>query len=79
MKMSTLVGLILSLFFSSLASAALTKSQLGEQLFFDVNLSEPAGQSCASCHDPSFGYGKDTQFGVGVKDQTGNRNGHRRC
>ena len=56
MKPSTLVGLILSLFFSSIASAALTKSQLGEKLFFDASLSEPAGQSCASCHDPAFGF-----------------------
>lgn len=29
---------------------------LGEALYFDVNLSEPSGQSCASCHDPSFGF-----------------------
>jgi cytochrome c peroxidase len=28
------------------------KAQLGRKLFFDTNLSEPAGQSCASCHDP---------------------------
>lgn len=25
--------------------------QLGTKLFFDANLSEPAGQACASCHD----------------------------
>lgn len=31
----------------------MTKEQwLGQQLFEDSNLSEPAGQSCASCHDP---------------------------
>ena len=30
--------------------------QLGEFLYFDENLSEPAGQSCASCHDPEFGF-----------------------
>jgi cytochrome c peroxidase len=30
--------------------------------------------SCASCHDPKFGYAKDTQFGVGMKSQVGNRN-----
>jgi cytochrome c peroxidase len=29
---------------------------LGEFLYFDENLSEPAGQSCASCHDPSFAF-----------------------
>ena len=28
------------------------KAQLGRVLFFDTSLSEPAGQSCASCHDP---------------------------
>ncbi|MBN1641951.1 MAG: hypothetical protein JXA09_12015 [Anaerolineae bacterium] len=29
---------------------------LGEFLYFDENLSEPAGQSCASCHHPDFGF-----------------------
>lgn len=28
------------------------KAQLGRVLFFDSGLSEPAGQSCSSCHDP---------------------------
>lgn len=32
------------------------KAQLGLQLFFDSNLSEPAGQSCASCHDPQAAF-----------------------
>lgn len=27
------------------------EQQLGKQIFFDKNLSSPAGQSCASCHD----------------------------
>jgi len=31
--------------------------QLGADIAFDVNLSEPAGQSCADCHDPRSGYG----------------------
>ncbi|MCW8963729.1 MAG: cytochrome-c peroxidase [Gammaproteobacteria bacterium] len=30
--------------------------ELGEKLFFDPNLSEPAGQSCASCHLPTAGF-----------------------
>jgi cytochrome c peroxidase len=39
------------------ADEALTPiEQLGKLLFFDTNLSEPAGQSCASCHDPAFGF-----------------------
>lgn len=47
------------------ASAALTKVELGERLFFDENLSEPAGQSCASCHDPAAGFADpDQQFPV---------------
>jgi cytochrome c peroxidase len=29
---------------------------LGKALFFDPNLSEPAGQSCASCHAPEVGF-----------------------
>ncbi|MEW6133663.1 MAG: cytochrome-c peroxidase [Pseudomonadota bacterium] len=34
------------------AEALSPKAQLGRVLFFDSGLSEPAGQSCASCHDP---------------------------
>jgi cytochrome c peroxidase len=32
------------------------KEQLGEFLYSDENLSEPSGQSCASCHEPAFGF-----------------------
>ncbi len=39
--------------FSALGAEVLTpKAELGRQLFFDKNLSEPAGQACSSCHDP---------------------------
>ncbi|MEJ2758633.1 MAG: cytochrome c peroxidase, partial [Anaerolineales bacterium] len=42
---------------TSLAQSALTPiEELGMMLYFDENLSEPAGQSCASCHDPDFGF-----------------------
>jgi cytochrome c peroxidase len=30
--------------------------QLGKKLFFDANLSNPAGQSCSSCHLPKAGF-----------------------
>ena len=30
--------------------------ELGKFLYFDENLSEPSGQSCASCHTPDFGF-----------------------
>jgi len=32
------------------------KIALGKAIFFDANLSEPSGQSCASCHTPSAGF-----------------------
>ncbi len=32
------------------------KIELGEAIFMDENLSEPAGQSCASCHDPMISF-----------------------
>jgi cytochrome c peroxidase len=32
------------------------KEKLGEALYFDENLSEPAGQACASCHLPEAGF-----------------------
>ena len=30
--------------------------ELGKKLFFDKNLSSPAGQDCAACHGPSVGF-----------------------
>jgi cytochrome c peroxidase len=50
------------------------KIELGRQLYFDTRLSSDNTVSCASCHDPEFGYAKDTQFGVGVDGQEGGRN-----
>jgi cytochrome c peroxidase len=32
------------------------KEELGEFLYFDENLSDPAGQACASCHEPKVGF-----------------------
>ncbi len=58
--------------------AADPKAELGRQLFFDTNLSEPAGQSCATCHAPAFAFSdpnsnKPTSKGV-HPDRFGNRN-----
>lgn len=38
------------------ARALGTAEQLGEALFFDVNLSRDRTQSCATCHAPDFGF-----------------------
>jgi cytochrome c peroxidase len=32
------------------------RAALGRKIFFDARLSEPAGTSCASCHDPARGF-----------------------
>jgi cytochrome c peroxidase len=41
--------------------------QLGKFLYFDENLSEPAGQSCASCHHPDAGF-VDPDKGIPVSE-----------
>jgi len=50
------------------------KIELGRQLYFDTRLSSDNTVSCASCHHPAEGYGKHTQFGIGVNGQQGGRN-----
>lgn len=50
------------------------KIELGRQLYFDPRLSSDHTISCATCHDPAQGYTAQTQFGVGIRGQTGNRN-----
>ncbi len=54
------------------------KARLGQLLFFDTSLSEPAGQACVSCHDPAKAFtDKDktrpTSKGV-IPGLHGNRN-----
>lgn len=64
---------------SVLAQHPLTpKEALGKALFFDARLSQPAGQSCASCHDPRTGWMGPTENLAGpyegaVKGRFGNR------
>jgi len=42
--------------FSNVQAQLTTQGELGKLLYFDENLSEPAGQSCASCHLPTAGW-----------------------
>ena len=57
------------------------EEQLGKALFFDTSLSDPVGQSCATCHAPEVGWtGPDERInGAGavypgaVSDRFGNR------
>jgi len=61
------------------AVAALSPLEdLGEQLFFDTQLSSPPGQSCSSCHDPDAAFtdprrARPTSPGV-LPGRFGNRN-----
>jgi cytochrome c peroxidase len=51
-----------------------TLIDLGRTIFFDANLSEPPGMSCATCHDPAHGYAGNNGAKIGVAQ--GSRPGH---
>src|SRR5665647_636846 len=52
-----LAGLACLLLAAASTSQALTdKQKVGRSLFFDTNLSEPAGQACAACHGRNVGW-----------------------
>lgn len=52
-----LVGLACLLLAAASSAQALTaKEKVGRSLFFDTNLSEPAGQACAACHGSNVGW-----------------------
>ncbi len=42
------------------------RERLGLRLFFDASLSEPGGQSCASCHDPAKAFTGNNGSTLGV-------------
>ncbi len=69
----------LLVFFSvSTVQAQTPQEQLGDFLYNDLELSEPAGQGCVSCHHPDFGFADPDQHlpvseGV-IPGRFGNRN-----
>ncbi len=78
---AVLLAMTLTLVFASAGLAEdppPTIQSLGEQLYFDENLSQPAGQSCASCHHPDFGFvdpDADLPVSAGIlPDRFGTRN-----
>jgi cytochrome c peroxidase len=48
------------------AASERTLADLGRTLFFDTNLSEPAGTSCSSCHDPARAFAGNNGSTLGV-------------
>jgi cytochrome c peroxidase len=63
------------------AAGLTAEEQLGKALFFDTDLSNPAGESCATCHAPQVGWtGPDSTINAhgsvypgAVSDRFGNR------
>ncbi len=51
-----------------------TQASVGKKLFNDENLSSEANQSCASCHDPAFGFA-DPDVSVSAPVSEGSRSG----
>jgi cytochrome c peroxidase len=49
------------------------KIELGRQLYFDKRLSADNTVSCASCHDPQYGWSNNDATAVGVGGQRGGR------
>jgi cytochrome c peroxidase len=49
------------------------KIHLGKQLYFDKRLSKDDTVSCASCHDPKFGFSNGERFATGVGGAKGGR------
>lgn len=51
--MKSLFASVIVLLLAACTDRAEEQAALGRLLFFDTSLSEPAGQSCATCHDPA--------------------------
>jgi cytochrome c peroxidase len=52
------------------------KVALGRKLFFDKRLSSDNTISCATCHDPNYGFADPHPVSIGVKARPGERNSH---
>ena len=50
------------------------KYELGKMLFFEKRLSLDNTVSCASCHNPKYGFSNNRQYGVGIGGKLGKRN-----
>lgn len=79
MQRKLLFLVMFSLLVTTGTCTALTdEEELGKQLYFDTDLSTPAGMSCSSCHDPAAGYADpDSNLPVSqgvLPNRFGNRN-----
>src|SRR3974377_1548227 len=49
------------------------KAELGRDLYYDKRLSADESISCATCHDPKFGFTDGAPVSTGINGQKGNR------
>ena len=49
------------------------KAELGRMLYFDNRISADASVSCATCHDPKFGFADGQPVSTGIRGQKGGR------
>jgi len=49
------------------------KAELGRLLYFDKRMSVDGTVSCATCHDPKFGFTDGAAVSTGIKGQKGGR------
>lgn len=56
------------------AAPALSKAALGRMLFFEKTLSLDSSVSCASCHNPAYGFADTTAFSKGIGGKPASRN-----
>ncbi len=49
------------------------KAELGKLLYFDKRLSADGTVSCATCHEPKYGYTDGSAVSTGIRGQKGNR------
>ncbi len=61
LTLGMLIVVTATLILAPVAAATPGKVMLGAKLYFDANLSEPAGQACADCHQPFAGYADPEQ------------------
>ena len=78
LSLGLLIVVAATLILAPVATATPAKVMLGAKLYFDANLSEPAGQACADCHQPFAGYadpeqGQPVSEGV-IQGKFGGRN-----
>lgn len=77
-RIALAVAAVLAVAAPAAARDSAAEAELGRLLFFDTTLSEPAGQSCASCHAPASAFAdpdtkRPTSKG-GHGDRFGSRN-----